>query len=149
MENTFDEVSEVYAGMNMINDYERVGNEILKRYGLKMAFGDHQFMIRFAYRPMLSDEELEGLHRDMVSEEMPDAEIEAELSVLNPMYDAWVCVCFEEDKPGNQIIDVHLEHGFEGTNHFDPYFTDEHCLTDEEYDRGIEIVEAVLNAVVE
>ena len=145
MENTFEEVTEVYAGAKLTDDFEDTGNRILEKYGFRIEFGDHQFMIRFVYRHRISDEEAEEERQDLISNGYTGKRLEDEMARFNPMYSAYACVAFDEEHTG-RIIDVHLEHGFDQTAYYDPEY--DSPMTDEEYDLGIQVVEEVLNAVV-
>lgn len=49
METTFMDLSRMYKGKRLCDDFETIGNKVLEPYGLEVVFGDQQVMVLLAY----------------------------------------------------------------------------------------------------
>ncbi len=141
----FEELNTQYSGKKLNNDYEKIGNKLLAKYGLALEYGDHQIMVHVVSRPVFSEEECKAMKLDEITVRLGKDADRFTSEMRTCKYEAYACIMWID--PEEELIDnVHLEHyvmtSFENIRN-------KAEMTDAEYDRAVVIVKELLDGIPE
>ena len=141
----FEELNTQYSGKKLNNDYEKIGNKLLAKYGLALEYGDHQIMVHVVSRPVFSEEECKAMKLDEITVRLGKDADRFTSEMRTCKYEAYACIMWID--PEEELIDnVHLEHyvmtSFENIRN-------KAEMTDAEYDQAVVIVKELLDAITE
>lgn len=139
-EKSFESIVEIYGGFPLKGDFLDAGNSVLAERELEAEYIDGMIRIPFICRPYYTADELD----DWQDEGCTEKEIkEMQRAVFH------VEVLISAEDPAKGITEVDYEFYIDGEEVYDDYEIMDDHVTDEDYDRMIEIVEAFLNAAVD
>ena len=138
--NPMEEIMETYGGFPLKDNFLEIANDVLKKDGLKAEYSDGRLFIPFISRPYYSEEELQECRDDGFSEK------DIRRMEASRFY-AEIVIYIEDPRAG--IRDVGYEFKVDGDGEYDDEEIQDSHISDDEYDRIVEMIEAILNAATD
>ena len=143
---SYGKINRLYKDREVRKDYREAGNTALKRFGLTAKYKDQFVFIQFVSRPLIGKDEYEFLMDKELNPTISDEVREQIRLRMNWGYEA--CFGLElEEIPKKTFKGVHLGKWIvldDGKSVPD----DRLNITKEEYFRGMEIIEAYMEAIM-